>query len=339
MRILLCLSALLANYASASEVLTISDSIVDHVLFVDEEFISTVPGKKGGSELVDDTFFQKIISESKAKPMLYPGASAVNMIKGLKALGHDCALITTIGEDEAGKFFLSSLVDQGIDLSLQTSPTPTGKSACLVTPDGERTMRTYLGASMENHKLHLKEEVFEGIAHFHLEGYQLKHRDLVSHSLALAKKNNATVSLDLSSFEVVRAHKDFIWELLDRKAIDLIFANQQEAEMLAGMPAQEASSLLASYCKISVITLGEKGCLCQQGEMRCHCPANKVKVFDTIGAGDLFVSGFLHGFLTGESMSACAKLGTLLASHVVQVLGAEIPPDHWKEIKSSLRKE
>lgn len=332
----LCLLAFLTHFATATEVLTISDSIVDHILFVDEEFISTIPGKKGGSELVDDNLFNKIIRESNAKALLYPGASAVNMLKGLSQLGHDCALITTIGEDDAGKFFLASLVDQGIDLTLQTSSTPTGKSACLVTPDGERTMRTFLGASKENNKLHLKEEDFQGITHFHLEGYQLKHRGLVSNSLLLAKKNNATVSLDLSSFEVVRAHKEFIWELLHNGSIDLLFANQQEAEVLTGLPAREASSVIAKHAAISVITLGEKGCICQKGDVQWQCPACLVDVVDTIGAGDLFVSGFLHGYLTQQPVPACARTGTILASHVVQVLGAEIPSDHWEEIKSAL---
>src|SRR5579871_6340387 len=146
------------KFANAAEVLTISDSIVDHVLYVDDQFISSIPGKKGGSELVDHDHFQKIVKESGSTPLLRPGASAVNMIKGLNQLGHDCSLITTIGTDEAGTFFLKSLQELGIRMTLQTSFIPTGKSACLVTPNGERTMRTFLGASKENGYLELKSE-------------------------------------------------------------------------------------------------------------------------------------------------------------------------------------
>lgn len=148
------------NFVNAVEILTISDSIVDYIVHVDEEFISSVPGKRGGSELIDHSLFQKIIQESRTEPMIRPGASAVNTIKGLRRLGHDCALITTIGSDDVGEFFLKSLEEIGVVLTLQKSSTPTGKSACLVTPNGERTMRTFLGASKENGKMQLESAPF-----------------------------------------------------------------------------------------------------------------------------------------------------------------------------------
>lgn len=337
--ILLLCSTFLLNISYSYEVLTISDSIVDHILKVDEEFVHTIPGKKGGSALVDHILFQQIINESGAKAMIRPGASAVNMIKGLQQLGDGCALITTIGKDTEGEFFLSSLRDLGINLFLETSDIPTGKSACLVTPNGERTMRTFLGASRENDRLCLSTAMFEGISHFHLEGYQLFHHKLVREAVALAKNNGATVSLDLSSFEVVRINKDFIWELLDNHAIDILFANQEEALALTGLAAKEASELLGRYCSISVVTMGEKGCYTNQGGKQWQCKAFNVEVVDTIGAGDLFISGFLHGFLHNQPIPVCASWGTLLASHVVQVLGAEIPQERWIEIKKTIASE
>lgn len=326
--------SLLLNHLHAYEVLTISDSIVDHILYVDESYASSLPGKMGGSALVDDTIFKQIIAESGNRPTIRPGSSAVNTIKGLQQLGHRCGLITTVGDDPEGDFFLNSLNDQGIVLHLRISSIPTGKSACLVTPNKERTMRTFLGASRENNHLQLEPEMFKGISHFHLEGYQLKHKQLVGDAIALARKNSATISLDLSSFEVVKANLEFIWDLLKSNKIDVLFANQEEAFTLTGLPPKEASEYLANFCDISVVTIGENGCYTNQGPSQWRCPALNVEVVDTIGAGDLFISGFLHGFLTREPVSTCACWGTLLASRVVQVLGAEIPSDQWNTIRS-----
>ncbi len=328
----------LLNFAYSYEILTISDSIVDHIVFVDDEYIATIPGKKGGSELVDDTLFNQILFKHDMRPIIRPGSSAVNMLKGLNELGHACSLITTIGNDEQGHFFLKSLKEKGIFLFLETISIPTGKSACLVTPNGERTMRTYLGASKENHRLQLNEEMFQGVSHFHLEGYQLRHRHLVNEAVRLAKQCNATISLDLSSFEVVKANKEYIWELLQSGQIDLLFANHEEAMALTGLTPIESSERLSDYCDIAVVTLGEEGCYVSSEGTQWQCPAHSVKVLDTIGAGDLFISGFLHGYLRHETIPICACYGTLLASHVIQVHGAEIPEERWETIKFALEK-
>lgn len=338
MRLLFLTFFSLLTHSYAYEVLTISDSIVDHILYVDEEYVNSLPGKIGGSALVDDATFKEILSKSNATPSIRPGASAVNTIKGLQQLGHHCALITTVGEDPEGDFFLRSLDTQGVVLFLKKSLTPTGKSACLVTPNKERTMRTYLGASRENHLLELKPEMFRNVSHFHLEGYQLKHQTLVKEAVALARENSATISIDLSSFEVVKSNQELIWDLLKNKEIDILFANREEAFALTGLDPQEASEHLAHYCDIAVVTVGENGCYTTRGSSQWKCPALNVEAVDTIGAGDLFISGFLHGFLTDQPVSTCACWGTLLASRVVQVLGAEIPSDQWDTIRTLIAK-
>lgn len=320
------------NFSHSARVLTISDSIVDYILHVDEAYVRSIPGKKGGSALVDEELFQKIIHDSKSDPIIRPGSSGVNTIKGLQQLGHHCAVVTTIGKDEDGDFFLRSLKAQGIRPILQTSLLPTGRSACLVSENGERTMRTFLGASKENDKLHLNPGMFQGISHLHIEGYQLKHQQLIRNALALAKRYRASVSLDLASFEVVQANKEFIWKLLHERAIDVLFSNQEEAQALSGYAPQKAAEHLAHHCKTAVVTMGENGCYVSQGTTQWRCPAMQVDVVDTIGAGDLFISGFLHGYLSGQSPSLSACWGTYLASQVVQVFGAEISHEQWKEI-------
>ena len=322
---------------SAQEILTISDSIVDHILFVDEDFLSTLPGKRGGCSLVDAESFEAILKHCGTTPQQMAGGSGVNVIKGLAHLGHRCALIVQVGDDSAGQFFVNRLSDRGIRLIMQTISSPTGKSACLVTPNGERTMRTFLGASESNCNLSLKSDNFKDVNLFHLEGYQLKHNAMVENAIRLAKQNGALVSIDLASFEVAKAEKPFIEKLLKEEAIDLLFANQDEAFALTGLHAQEACAHLASSCKVAIVTMGEKGCYVQQGENQFHYPAFSVPTVDTTGAGDLFTSGFVHGFLQEWEIQDCAWMGATLASEVVQVIGAEIPDNRWNSLLKAAR--
>ncbi len=314
------------------EVLTISDAIVDYVLFVDDAYLDEIPGQRGGSCLVDEATFAQIVEKSRAFPYRSPGGSAINMIKGLQMLGHSTGLMTTVGYDADGTLITKELKEKGIELITETSWTSTGKSACLVTPNGDRTMRTYLGASTENGSLPLHEGAFANISHFHLEGYQLFHRDLVKKAIVLARKAGASISIDLSSFEIVRINHDFIWELLQEGAIDLLFCNQEEAKMMTSLGPKEASKVLSKFCQVAIVTMGDQGCWTTSGHFQCKCDAYSVDVVDTIGAGDLFISGFLHGYLTAEPLTTCTKWATLLASHAVQVIGAEIPDYEWRVI-------
>jgi len=325
-------SLLVFDSLAAQEVLTISDSIVDHILFVEDSFMSSVPGKRGGCALVDAQTFDMILERSGSAPQLMPGGSSVNVLKGLAHLGHRCTLVVQVGNDPTGQFFVNRLSDQGIRLRMETISSPTGKSACLVTPNGERTMRTFLGASGSNSNLNLLKEDFQTVNLFHLEGYQLKHHSLVKRAIEFSKQNNALISLDLSSFEIARDERSFIEELLKEGTINLFFANQDEAYAFTGLGPQEACSHLASYCDVAIVTMGEQGSIIQKGKNQFHFPAFDVPVVDTIGAGDLFMSGFIHGYLHQWNIKDCAWLGSYLASEVVQVIGAEIPSDRWDEI-------
>jgi sugar/nucleoside kinase (ribokinase family) len=320
----------------AKPVMTISDAIVDFILFVDDPFLDQVPGKKGGCDLVDHQTILNILNRSQSEPHQVPGGSAVNMLKGLATLGHECTLIVTVGEDDAGDFFLEGLRKNGLNLLLDRAPTPTGKCISLVTPNGERTMRTYLGASTANAELNLSASQFNDLTLFHIEGYQLQHYALIKQAITLAREAGATISMDLASFETVRAHRDFIWDLLKDKQIDLLFANKDEARALTGMEPSQACSHLSSYCSTIAVTLGEKGSLVQQGEEQLWHPAFLVSAIDTTGAGDLFIGGFLNGYLRNYSPKTCAWIGSLLASHVVQVVGSEIPPERWEIIHQEL---
>lgn len=318
------------------EILGIGAPFLDHVVKVSHEFLASLSGAKGGMEIVDYATFVKILHNTQAVATLIAGGSSANTIKGLANLGHSCALVGKIGQDRAGDTFLKSIQELGILSHFIPISTPTGQLACLVTPDGERTFRDYLGAGQEMQKEDLDPAHFHGVRHVHIEGYTLLNVGLARRAMELAKQAKATVSFDLANFEIVRNFKAEIADLM-REHIDILFANRDEVLALCQQSAEEACDSLRQFCKVVVVSMGVEGCWLGNAKERMHCPAFPVKPLDTTGAGDLFAAGFLHGYLTGKPLTECAKFGALISREVVQVLGAEIPRETWHQLKKILR--
>jgi len=330
---LLCLFSLFSvSVARAAEILTLGDAIVDYTLFVEEEFLKKVHGKKGGRELVDYPLFLNIIKNSGKNPCLTSGGNSVNIMKGLASLGHSCTVIGKIGDDEVGHFFLSRLRAQGVTSRMAVFDQPTGRSLCLVTPDGERTMRTFLGVCTDTSDFSLNIDDFKGINLFHVEGYQLRNFTLLKDIIRLAKAEGAKISFDLGCFEIVSFYRQQIQQLLE-EGIDILFCNEEEAKALTGLGAEEACQFLSQYNGVVVVTAGARGCYAAQGLEHVHFPAFSVPVKDTTGAGDLFASGFLHGYLQKKSLGTSVWMGSLIASEVIQIHGAELPTETWGKIK------
>ena len=171
----------------------------------------------------------------------------------------------------------------------------------MVTPDGQRTMRTFQGATTEFTGDHLNIEMFQGARLVHIEGYALFNEKLAERAMFYAKQAGALVSFDLASFEIVRANREHILYLLDTY-VDLVFANEDEACMLFEQELAVAAQHLSKRCPIAVVTLGEEGSLIYHKKTCVEAPAYRITPVDTTGAGDLHTSGFLHGFLNGEPL-------------------------------------
>ncbi len=326
---------LVAHTACAHEVLTITQPILDHVVFVDERFLATVPGEKGGREMVSEKDFAALLEKCGSVPIRSPGGSSANVMKGLAQLGHDTSAIGKVGRDLEGFYYTTELERLGVSAYMLFSSLPTGKSAILVTPDGERTMRTALGAAADTKDYPLDETLFDGTRLFHMEGYMLFDKPLVFRAIQLAKKHNALISLDLSSFEVARIHKEFLLTYL-KDHVDVLFANQEEARALTDLDAEEACNALSAHFPIVVVTMGKEGCWVQKQQERHRVPGFAVNTLDSTGAGDCFASGFLHGYLNSYPVSDCAWIGNLVASQVVEVVGAHIPEERWAGIRTTL---
>ncbi len=316
-------------------ILGVGAPVVDLLVSSQDELLEYFEIEKGGSALIDYPTLQHYLRHIKQKPIFIPGGSGANTIKGLARLGEKCALVGKIGQDEAGKEFNRRLKEAGITSLLIPVETPTAQALCLRTPDGERTIRTYLGAALEMRGEDLDPKQFEGVKLVHIEGYSLSNERLTLQAMRLAKQQGALVSFDLASFDIIQAYRKPIIFLISNY-VDILFANAQETKALTGLVPEKGCDFLKDLNGTVIVLMGKEGCWVGQGENKVRCPAFPVEPIDTTGAGDLFASGFLHGYLKGLPLEECARYGALTGGAVVQVIGAEIPPEEWERIKAKL---
>jgi len=213
---------------------------------------------------------------------------------------------------------------------------PTGVVTCLVTPDAERTMCAFAGASLELAPDDLRREQFAGARFVHLTGYLVQMHDgaVLRRAAQLARAVGARVSFDPASTPLVESRRDFFQAFVCRD-VDLLFANQEEAAALLG--AGHTPSALHDWAELVVKKRGPDGAtIAHRGEV-IDIPAEPARAVDTTGAGDLFAAGFLWGLLHERPLSTCGRLGTHLAAAVTQVYGAHFPADVWPGLLDQLR--
>ncbi len=317
------------------EVLGIGSPILDYIFFVDDKFLEQVPGKKGGMEPINLNTLQQIIEGIDEKPLIIPGGSCSNTLKGLSHLDFTCALLGVIGSDAAASQYMAFIQNSHINPLFQISQLPTSQVICLVTPDGERTCRSFLGASQDVHLDKITPELFQGVKLVHIEGYSLLQGILPEKAMHLAKAAGAKISFDLASFEIVEQFKERILTLLSQ-FVDIAFANEQEIVALTGEGGKKGCQYLKDLAETAIVKQSGKGCWVGSSAAIVHQPALKVHVEDSTGAGDLFASGFLAAYLKGKSLKDCAAFGNRIGAAVVQVAGTEIPSEKWDQFKTVL---
>lgn len=317
------------------DILGLGSAFIDYILKVNEEDLTSLKYDKGSSGSIEYSSLQSLLKKNDTHLQCSSfGGSGANVIKGLARLGQRCAMIGNVGSDDKGLFYLKSLKDLEITPLLQEGILPTGQAICFITPDGETTTRSYSGASKEPMKVN--EKIFHKIKLFHVEAYQLQNRQFLQEALELAKKQEAKISLDLSHVALVKRYKDDLLNIIP-KYVDVLFANEAEAFELTHLPPQEACDFLGTLCEVVAITMSDKGSWVKSGKIKFYTSAMNVVAVDTTGAGELFASGFLHGYLNNKPLLACAWIGSYVASKVVQIYGTNIPDTMWEEIYATLK--
>lgn len=321
--------------------IAVGSGLLDLLAHVPESFLDRVPGRKGGMELVDYPRLREILDALPGPPTSRAGGSAANTAAAAARLGLPCGFITMIGADPEGDAYRDGMMEAGVDaraFKRTDTGTPTGCCLSLITPDSQRTMRTFLGASSELRPEHVSARDFAGFDLAHLEGYLSFDRELMLHVLTQARQAGCRISLDLSAPEVVAASIDVLPALLERY-VDIVFANEDEGAEFCGSSDEEtALDALSDCCEIAALKLGARGALVRHDGETVQMPAVRVNAVDSTGAGDYWAAGFLYGLLSGWELERAGVLGARLGAEVVQVTGAFLPEKTWTELRQAARR-
>ena len=263
------------------------------------------------------------------------GGSAANTMSGLAKLGVEAGFLSKIGKDEMGEFFKKQMTDTHVKPLLLTSDTPSGRVSAMVTPDGERTFATCLGASIELCPDDIQPELFDGWDILYVEGYLVANPNMLRKAISTAKAQGMTIAIDLASYNVVEESRDFLLELVNNY-VDIVFANEQEAKALTGLNPEAALHYIAERCDIAVVKIGAKGAYIQRGTETVTIPPLKADVVDTTGAGDMWAAGFLAGFVKGEPLQKCGIMGAIVAKNIIEVVGAKMNDARWENIHATI---
>lgn len=285
----LCSCLFAAGSAKDCQVLGIGAPCMDILMHVDDDFLHSWGGK-GGSMPMDRAYIQNLLHNAHHKNSVFAaGGSCANTIKGLAHMGHSCGLFGKMGNDRMGELFNENIKRKGIHSFCLYSDSPTLVVVSMISPDGERTMRSCQGADIEMNVQDLTPDLFCGVQHVHIEGYVLYSHDrkYASTVMKLAKDAGATISLDVSSFQLVHQFRDTLLELI-AGYVDVLFSNSDEVFVLLGKGPEEGCKELSKICSIAVVTTGKEGCFVGANGMAMHSPSFSASVVDTTGAGDLF---------------------------------------------------
>ncbi len=313
--------------ATKIDVLGIGNAIVDVLSRSDDAFLKDHELAKGSMSLIDEAQAEALYTKMSAGIEI-SGGSAANTIAGVASFGAKGAFIGKVRDDQLGKIFAHDIRSIGVEFTTDaaTSGPQTARCLVLVTPDGERTMNTFLGASQNLSVDDINEDQVASANVLYLEGY-LWDPEQAKRAFLKATKyaHNAgrQVALTLSDAFCVDRYRDEFQNLL-RKDVDILFAN--EAEIMSLFKAsnfEDAVKLASEECKLAVLTRSEKGCVIIKGN-ECHeVPAVGIdEVVDTTGAGDLFAAGFLYGLSQDKPLPECGHLGALAANEIISHIGA-----------------
>jgi sugar/nucleoside kinase (ribokinase family) len=235
-----------------------------------------------------------------------------------------------------GRFFKKDMQVNGINPILYNSITDTGIAVAMISPDSERTFATYLGAAVELSADDLTLDIFKGYHFFYIEGYLVQNTELIEKALRLSKHAGLRTCLDLASYNIVETNRFFLHSIIN-DYVDIIFANEEEARALTGKEPVEAITALSNMCEIAVVKTGSKGSLIKSGKKLVKIEARAADVKDTTGAGDLYAAGFLYGLGKSLSIENSGEIGTLLASKVIECIGAKMDESTWKMLRREIR--
>lgn len=310
------------------DVVAIGNAIIDVIANCDDSLIDELGLARGGMMLIDaDQATSLYAAMGPAREI--SGGSAANTLAGLAALGARCGFVGQVAQDQLGEVFTHDIRAAGIAFDVPARPgnPPTARCLIFVTPDGQRTMNTFLGASHYLPAEALDEAAVANAAVLYLEGYLWdpeEPRAAMRKAIAAARRAGRKIAFTPSEIFVIERHRADFLSLIEAGEIDVLFCNEHEMAALTQTEAfEDGIAALAPKIPVLVVTRGADGAVAIAGGQRAETGAEPVtRVVDTTGAGDLFAAGFLFGHVRGKALQDCLRLGAICASEIIAHYGA-----------------
>ena len=328
--------------APSFDIIAIGNAIVDVMAPCADELVDRLGMTRGGMTLIDTPRARELY-DAMGPAREISGGSAANTLACMAQLGAKCGFIGQVADDQLGEVFAHDIRAAGIafDTATRAGDPPTGRCLIFVTPDGQRTMNTFLGASTFLPAEALDDAQIADASVLYLEGYLWdpeEPRRAMRRAIAAARNAGRKVAFTLSDPFVISRHGDDFRALIAAGEIDILFANEHELAALTGLDDFDAGMAeLAPKVPVLVVTRGPDGAHAMAGGEHAAVPAEPIaRVVDTTGAGDSFAAGFLAGHVRGRSLAGCLTMGAICAAEVISHYGARPEADLGALVKARL---
>ncbi|WP_298921665.1 adenosine kinase [uncultured Roseobacter sp.] len=307
------------------EVVGIGNAVVDVITHADDSFLGHMGIEKGIMQLVDQER-SEVLFASMNDRLQTPGGAVANTVAGVGSLGLQTAFIGRVRDDALGQFYASAMTDNGIDFvnpPVTNGETPTSRCMIFVTPDGERSLNTYLGISTGLTSDDVPQTVSGNAKIMFLEGYLFDHdagKTAFREAARATKAGNGIAGIAISDPFCVERHRDDFLSLI-KHDLDYVIGNEHEIKSLFETDLETALEKTAEICPLVVCTRSGDGVTVLSNGTRVDVPVQEVTPVDATGAGDQFAAGFLYGLATGRDMETCARMGNLCAAEVISHVG------------------
>ncbi|HBC29158.1 MAG TPA: adenosine kinase [Prevotellaceae bacterium] len=318
----------------------IGNALVDVLVHLQDDTLLGKAGlPRGGMLLIDDTrreFLSQLMRP--LHPRKSAGGSAGNTIKALAALGGDCLFVGKVGDDDDAALLSGTYRSLGAGVRFLRSSLHTGVASTFISPTGERTFGTCLGAASTLRADEITGVLLEGVGWLHIEGYLVQNHALIDRIGQIARQMGIPTSMDLASYNVLAEDVAFARHLVS-EYVDVVFANEDESRVFTnGKSPMDALAEMAGMCRMAVVKMGADGAAARSGGQEATVKGGRARVADTTGAGDFFAAGFLYAHTHGGSMDQSLRCGAALGEQAVQVVGTDLDRQTWAACRARVSK-
>ncbi len=316
----------------------IGNALVDIMTSLNEDDFLTVNNlPKGSMQLVDEQKSNALLESTNIfEKQQVSGGSAANTIRSLAKLGVDVAFLGKVGVDHLGDFYEQEMKSYGVNTIMHRADISTGTALALVSPDGERTFATHLGAAVTLMPEDISKDFLKDYDILYIEGYLVMNHALLERAAEIKAETGIKLAIDLASYNVVESEHEFLYDYV-KNHVDIVFANEEEASaFFPGKSPEESVHAFSEMVETAVVKLGAEGAYIRQGNDQVKVAAKPALCLDTTGAGDNFAAGFLYGMANNLDLEKSGHVANLMGGNVIEVMGTSMDENRWGNIYSAI---